>query len=223
MDRSLPPRVEEGAYSNGDVLNNTWGALLGGTVIGLALVLVAWLGLGIGDYSYQGSLIDPPVPAIDFTLTDQYGEPFRLSEQKGNVVLIFFGYTHCPDVCPITLSEFRLIKRELGENASRVRFVFVTVDPERDTREAIRSYLKNFDSEIIGLTGTQEQLKQVWSDYWVYAEKQETGSAAGYLVDHTARVYAIDTEGNLLLTYPFGMEIEKLISDVEYLLQERTR
>lgn len=190
-----------------------------GVILGLALTLVAWQ---VRDrfYTYQGSLIDPPIPAADFQLTDQHGQHFRLSEQRGKVVLIFFGYIHCPDVCPVTLSEFKQIKQRLGDQAEKVRFVFITVDPERDSTEKVRAHMANFDPSIVGLTGERSELEAVWSSYGVYQEKVDTGSATGYLVDHTARVYAIDRHGNWRLTYPFGMEVEKLEKDVAHLVRE---
>lgn len=195
------------------------GLMVAGIFIGLALVLAAW-NYFQGSYTYQGSLIDPPMPAADFELTDQNGTTFRLSEQQGKVVLIFFGYTHCPDVCPVTLAEFSQIKKRLGDLAGNVEFVFITVDPERDTQEQIKKYVANFDPQFIGLTGSQAQMEPIWKDYFIYQQKQESGSAAGYLVDHTARVYAIDAQGNLRLTYPFGMETTKLVQDVEHLVRE---
>lgn len=196
-----------------------YGILGLGVVIGLALMLVSWQVLE-GNYTYQGSLIDPPIPAADFTLTDQHGETFRLSDQRGKVVLIFFGYTHCPDVCPVTLSEYRQVKRQLGDQAEDIVFVFITVDPERDTPERLLAHLANFDPEFIGLTGEPADLERVWDAYGVYQEKVDTGSAGGYLVDHTARTYAIDRQGNWRLTYPFGMEVEKQVADVRHLLRE---
>lgn len=191
-----------------------------GVVIGLALAWFAWRALA-GTYTFQGSLIDPPVPAADFELTDQDGRPFRLSDQQGKVVLIFFGYTHCPDVCPITLSEYKQIKRQLGERAENVQFLFITVDPERDTPERLNAYVRNFDPDFIGLTGSQAELEAVWESYYVYQARVESGSAAGYLVDHTARVYAIDRQNNWRLTYPFGMEVSKIVKDVSFLLREK--
>ncbi|HSF80093.1 MAG TPA: SCO family protein [Anaerolineales bacterium] len=190
-----------------------------GGVLAVGLLLAGWQVLG-GNYTFKGSLIDPAVPAADFELIDQSGASFRLSEQKGKVVLIFFGYTNCPDVCPITLTEFIRIKRELGDLAEEVRFVFITVDPERDTVERLRSYLPSYDPAIIGLTGEQGQLEQVWQSYGVYQARQESESAAGYLVDHTARIYAIDKQGNWRLTYPFEMDRKAVIEDVRYLLRE---
>ncbi len=102
-----------------------------GILIGLGLLLVGWQ-ISNRPYKFKGSLIEPPIPAADFELTDHKEETFRLSDQAGKVVLIFFGYTNCPDVCPITLSEYKKIIESLGEQADQVRFAFITVDPERD-------------------------------------------------------------------------------------------
>ena len=192
--------------------------------IGIAAGVLITLAIGVimaQNYTYQGSLIEPAIPAADFELTDQNGATFRLSEQRGKIVLIFFGYTHCPDVCPVTLSEYRRIKTGLGDQAKNVRFVFITVDPERDTPELLKTYLKAFDPDFIGLSGSREALEAVWKDYGVYQERREVGSAAGYLIDHTARTYAINALGEWRLTYPFGMETEKIIQDIQHLLKEK--
>lgn len=191
-----------------------------GVGLGLAglLLLVGWRAFQ-QDYQFRGSLIDPPAPAADFTLEDQNQVPFTLSNQKGKVVLLFFGYTNCPDVCPVTLAHFKQIKADLGEQAGEVQFVFITVDPERDTAERLKDYLPNFDPGFIGLTGSRADLEPVWKNYGVYQARQETGSAAGYLVDHTARTYLIDRQGNWRLTYPFEMEKDAILSDVRFLIK----
>ena len=195
--------------------------LLGlGIVIGLAAVLVGWAFFR-SPYQYQGSLFDPALPAPDFELGNQNGEPFRLSDQQGKVVLLFFGYTTCPDVCPVTLTEFRQVKQALGEQAGKVRFVLVTVDPERDTPQKLGTYVEQFDPAFTGLTGSQEALQKVYQDYGVYVAKVDSHTSAGYLVDHTARVYAVDKQGNLRLTYPFGMDVAKMSEDVAHLLAEK--
>ena len=200
-------------------MKTKYGLLGIGIVLGLVLMLVGWKVLA-QPYTYQGSLIDPPVPAADFQLNNQHGDTFHLSEQRGKVVLIFFGYTHCPDVCPVALSEFKQVKKQLGDLADQVEFVFITVDPERDTAEVLGQYLANFDPTFIGLSGTPDELEPVYKSYGVYHEKTDTGSAAGYLVDHTARMYVIDAQGNWRLTYPFGMEVEKQVEDLVHLLQD---
>jgi protein SCO1 len=188
-----------------------------GVVIGLALVLVGWRAMDSG-YTYQGTLIDPPISATDFTLTNQNGGTFRLSDQRGKVVLIFFGYTHCTDVCPATLLNFKRVKTMLGNRAQQVEFVFVTVDPERDSPEALRKDLANYDPSFIGLTGTRPELAKVWKAYGVYQAKVDNGTP-DYSVDHTSIVYVIDPQGNWRMTYPFGMDAGKITSDLQHLLQ----
>lgn len=192
--------------------------------LGIGAVLVAALLVGFQlsrrPYTYRGSTIDPPVPAADFELSNQHGQKFRLSEQRGEIVLLFFGYSNCPDVCPLTMSNFKSIKEELGDQADKVRFIFVTVDPERDTKERLLEYVKVFDPEIVALTGSRAELEPVWKSYGVYQAKQDTSSAAGYSVDHTARTYLIDQEGNWRLTYPFEMEKADIISDVRHLINK---
>ncbi len=172
-------------------------------------------------YRFHGTLFEPPQPAADFALTDQNGQTVRLSAYRGQVVLLFFGYTHCPDVCPTTLTQFKHLRARLGNQAERVRFVFITVDPERDTPEYLRAYLAGFDPSFIGLTGPIADLEAVWNRYGVYRQKQViSDTAAGYLVDHTARIYAIDTRGNLRLTWLMDTDTADLLQDVRHLLEE---
>ena len=194
-----------------------------GMILGLAAIFAGFT--LTRPYSFRGSLIDPPVPAADFTLTDSQGIDFTLSDQTGSLVLVFFGYTTCPDVCPATLGEMKQVRQRLladsrlGDTADAVRYVFITVDPQRDTPDRMGKYTATFDPAIIGLTGTEEQLELVWKSYGVYRAISETDSAAGYLVDHTARIYLIDQGGNLRLTYAFGTPVDDLLQDVRYLLK----
>jgi len=171
-------------------------------------------------YTYQGSLIEPPVPAPDFELVDQHRQPFRLSEHKDKVILIFFGYSHCPDVCPVTLTDFKKIKAQLGDQSEDVAFLLITTDPERDTPEQLMNYLKNFDPEFVGLTDERSLMEPVWQDYGVYQAKVESDDPDNYLVDHSARTYIIDKNGNLRLTYLFGTGSEVIAKDVAYMLKE---
>ena len=165
---------------------------------------------------------DDPLPVLytlggDFTLDSTLGSPLTLSDLRGQLVLLNFGYTGCPDVCPVTLTEFLQIRSKLGQAADQVSFVFITVDPERDTAERMRKYLTNFDPEIIGLTGDRSDLEPVWADYGVYQAKVEGTSEENYLVDHSSRVYVIDRQGNLRLTYLFGTENQLITEDVRHL------
>jgi len=193
-----------------------------GIAAGLIIAIVAAGLVFKPPYQYQGSVIQPPVPAADFTLLDQEGNPFQLSDQQGNVVLIFFGYTNCPDVCPATMADFHTLHDALGDRANQVDLIFVTVDPQRDTSERLKTYLANFDPAIVGLTGDPQVLEQVWKGYGVYQEKQDIGSASGYAVDHSAFIYAVDKQGNLRLTYRFGFDSSKIEEDVVHLLAEST-
>lgn len=183
----------------------------------LALITLGWR-IFAGPYKFKGSQIDPPVPAADFTLTDQNSQAFRLSEQRGKVALIFFGYTNCPDVCPITLATYTKIRARLGDEADKVRFIFITVDPERDTVEQIRSHLGNFDPALIGLTGSREELESVWKNYGVFQSQHGAEGVEHYDVDHSSRIYAIDPQGNWRLTYPAEMDYETIAKDVEHLI-----
>jgi len=192
-----------------------WAAV--GGLLGFVLIAVVVL---TRPHSFRGSVIAPPVPAADFTL--QYGSSsFRLSDNRGKLVVIFFGYTSCPDVCPTTLSEMNLVRKRLGSLAEDVRFVFITVDPERDTPERTAQYASSFYEGFIGLSGSEASLQQVWQDYGVYHEKRSTGSSAGYLVDHSAFLYVIDRGGNLRETFSFGTPVDDVVEDVRYLVKER--
>ena len=196
-----------------------WRFALFGIAI-LAGLVAVWVILAFArPYEYRGSVIDTPVPAKDFTLIDQDGEQFTLGNLKGKAVLIFFGYTHCPDVCPATLSDFKKIKTRLGMEADQVHFVFITADPERDTPEQIKAYLGNFDTTFIGLTGEIQDLEQVLKDYGVYRAKVESDNPQNYLVDHSARIYLIDPKGNLKVTYLFGTESSGIAADVSHVLK----
>lgn len=203
------------AGTNGKVKRLAFFAL-GGLIILALIAATAWMRR---PYTFHGGLVQPPKPAADFTLTDQNGRDFRLSDQRGQIVLLFFGYTTCPDVCPTTLASFRQVQRSLGQAAAQVRFVFVTVDPERDTPARLKHYVETFDPDFIGLTGDHATLARVWESYGVYAERQEMPeSAVGYLMNHSSWAYLVDQVGNLRLLYSYGFTSEDVTQDVRYLL-----
>jgi protein SCO1/2 len=168
--------------------------------------------------TFRGTLYDPALPAPEIELTRDNGSSFRLSELRGNVVLLFFGYTSCPDVCPTTLSELRKVNANLGSAADQVKVVYVTVDPERDTPEVIQKYVSIFNPAFIGLSGSMEQLQPVWQNYGVFRQiDQVAGSASGYTVTHSARVYLIDQDGNLRLSYSYGTPTDDILHDLKIL------
>ena len=170
--------------------------------------------------SYAGAVLDPPPLVKDFVLTDQNGQAFRLSDHQDSLKLIFFGYTHCPDVCPITLSDMTRVRHALGDQAEDVTFLMITVDPERDTPEAIGRQLAHFDPVFVGLTGDRAMLQPVWNDFGIYTEREElAGSATGYLVAHTASLLLVDREGKLRLVFPFGTSPDDIVSDIVQILR----
>ncbi len=157
-------------------------------------------------------------PREDFTLTDQYGEPYRLADQRGKIVLLFFGYAHCPDVCPVTLSNWARVEEALAAETD-VEFVFVTVDPERDTVERLREHLEIFSDRFRGLTGTEEQVTPVYENFGIFHEKVSiSGSVMGYVVDHTTVMLLLDREGRVRLTFPFDADPDEIVHDVKRLL-----
>ena len=155
-------------------------------------------------------------PDRDFTLTDQDGKVFHLKDHRGEVVLLFFGYITCPDICPVTLSKLSRVYHLLGGKVNKVLTVFVTIDPERDTMEKIKEYIGYFKLNAVGLTGTKEEIDGVVGAYKAFYEKVETNSAAGYLMDHTDYVYLIGPEGgvnDLIHRDDEPRKIVKLIKD----------
>ncbi len=160
--------------------------------------------------AWHGSVIDPPTVVADFTLTDQHGQPFRLSDQRGHPVLMFFGYTSCPDVCPLTLATFKQVYQQLGDQASGVRFVFITVDPAVDTPQQLQSYLANFEPAFIGLTGSPAALQGVWQYYGVYQAKKD-GSQT---VEHSSSIYLIDPQGRWRVLYDADAKPGDLLEDL---------
>jgi protein SCO1/2 len=171
--------------------------------------------------SFRGTTYGEPYPpAPEIALTRSDGSSFRLSETRGRVVLLFFGYTSCPDVCPTTLAELNQALKDLGESgAGQVQVLFVTVDPERDTPERVQDYADNFNKSFIGLGGSQTELEKVWSDYGVYREIEQGTSAAGYSVNHTARVTLIDRQGNMRVSFGFGAPVADIVHDLKLVLK----
>lgn len=154
----------------------------------------------------------------DFSLTDHSGVPRKLSEFKGKVVALFFGYTHCPDVCPTTMAEYAASLRLLGSDADKVQVLFVTVDPERDTQSVLQRYVPFFDKRFIGLTGSPVAVNKVTEQFKVVSRKQ---SAAGgnYFVDHSAGSYLFDPGGQLRAYEPNGQPAAALAHDLKALLR----
>jgi protein SCO1/2 len=190
-------------------------------LLSLALVGVAALTLVFAKpASFKGTSYGEPYPkAAEIELTKSNGETFRLSDQKGKIVLLFFGYTACPDVCPTTLAELKQVMDKLGDKTRLIQVVFVSVDPERDTPDKIQEYVEHFNRQFVGLSGSSTDLQVIWDNYGVFREVVESESAFGYIINHTARTYLIDMDGNLRLSYGFQTPVEDIVSDLEILLK----
>jgi protein SCO1/2 len=199
------------------------GRLAWGLVGGLALILLvagglSWLGRTTAKPQY-GIVIDATAPAADFTLDSSLGRPVSLSEFHGQPVLLYFGYTTCPDVCPTTLADLRLALQELGDDRDKVQVLFVSVDPERDTAERLGQYLPYFDPSFIGLTGPLPEIEAIASRFGVFFQKNAANSAAQYLVDHTSAVLLLDADGALRLMFPYGTTGPQLASDTRLFIR----
>ena len=155
----------------------------------------------------------------DFQLTDHNGRPRSLADFKGKAVVLFFGYTRCPDVCPATLSEAALALKALDKDAERVQVLFVTLDPERDTREVLAQYVPAFNPAFLGLYGDLAATQKVARDFKVFYQKQPGKTPDGYTLDHSTGTYVFDPGGRLRLYFGYGKGGEKLAHDLKLLLK----
>jgi len=159
--------------------------------------------------------------ARDFSLPDQNGRQRSIKDFAGKIVVVFFGFTQCPDVCPTTMAELAEIRQMLGKDGERLQGIFVSVDPERDTAEVLKAYVENFDASFIALRPTSpEQLAAMAKDYKVYYKRVEGRTPTSYTMDHTAGSYIYDTRGQLRLFSRYGMGAKALAGDIAQLLKQ---
>lgn len=173
----------------------------------------------VAPYEYRSTRVDPAVPMPDFALAEAGGVPFRLSEQRGKVVAVFFGYTFCPDICPLTLSTMKEVVASLTpEERAQLEVVMVTVDPERDTPEILGEYLAHFDASFHGVSGEPEQVHEVMRTWGIQTVRE--ARPTGDLISHPATVYLLDREGRWTLGVAFTQEVPDIISDLKHLIAE---
>jgi protein SCO1/2 len=185
-----------------------------------SLVLIVFCllaGCSQGSVELHGSPYQAPKPAPEFTLSSTTGSDFHLDEQRGRLVLLYFGYTFCPDICPATLAELHQVLQTEQIGPDQAIVVMITVDPDRDSLSHLSKYLARFDPEFIGLRAEGETLESVLAAYGVYAEKDPDSDPGQYLVTHTARVFLIDAQGFLRTNYSFGTPIEDIQIDLQNL------
>ncbi len=186
--------------------------------------------------AFHGLPFEKPIPAPEFALTDQHGQTVRLSDYRGKVVVLFFGFTHCTVECPITLATFKRVAARLGDDVARVRFVFITVDPQRDTPARLGEFLAQFDPTFVGLTGSLEEIEDVARAYTVFFNEIPVTPSPGahihadgtthlhdaedaYLVNHTTLVQVIDQTGMMRLVFPYEARADAIAADLERLLR----
>jgi len=157
--------------------------------------------------------------ARDFQLTDHNGQPRSIKDFAGKVVVVFFGFTQCPDVCPTALAELAEVKRTLGKDGDRLQGIFVTVDPDRDTPEVLKGYMANFDPSFLALRGTPEQLAAMAKDFKVYYKKVDGKTPTSYTMDHSAGSFVYDTQGRIRLYTRYGSGAQALADDIRLLLK----
>jgi protein SCO1/2 len=202
-------------------------------MIGVPAIAGRWLGLlllagGIwlagceqnaGNATFESTDITGADFGRQFELVDHSGELRRLEDFRGKVVVMFFGFTHCPDVCPMTLVEFNTALEQLGDAAQSVQVLFVTVDPERDTPEVLGAYVTAFNADFLGLTGSADQIAEVAREFRIVYRKADGSRPGSYSVDHSAGTYIFDREGRIRLYAPYGQGSEAIASDIARLLE----
>ena len=170
---------------------------------------------------FRGTTYAEPFPvAAEIVLDQGNGIPFRLEDQRGRIVLLFFGFTSCPDVCPTTLADLNSVLAKIGDNSKYVQVVFVSVDPERDTPEKMQQYAGRFNPTFVGLSGSVGELEPTWQAYGIYREIVRADTGLDYSVNHTARITLVDQMGNMRLSYGFQTPPADIAHDIEILLDD---
>lgn len=187
-------------------------------LVALAAALVFLAGCGPSGPSFRNVDITGADFGKDFALTDHTGKPRTLADFRGKIVVMFFGYTRCPDVCPSTLAELKQVLGKLGDNASRVQVLFITVDPERDTQALLAQYVPAFDPGFLGLHGDLGATAKVAREFKVFYQKVPGSKPDNYTMDHTAASYVFDAQGRLRLLVKHGSGGEALVQDLKTLL-----
>jgi protein SCO1/2 len=196
-------------------------SLAGGLAGLLALHTIPRSAFAAASPAYKTGVFEPPRPAPDFSLRGSNGAEIKLSQYRGKVVALGFGYTSCPDVCPTTLAYLAEARKKLGAAAQEFRVIYVTVDPERDSTDLLRKYLGAFDPTFVGGTGTPEQLAEVRKAFGITAARQPSKSSpTTYFVHHSSFVYLIDRSGKLRTMMPYGVSADDIAHDVKLMLSE---
>ena len=214
--RGVTPQSPVGASLRADrrTLGDTLRARLS-VVLSVALGLL--LSACSGEPTLRGVLVDPPREIPGFTFTLPSGERFETAADGSRPTVLFFGYTNCPDVCPTTMVDWKRAKQKLGAHGDSVRYLFVTVDPERDTPAVADRYAKQFDTAFLGLSGDAATTASIMQAFGVSAAREASTDSTRYLVSHSAQTFLLDASGRLIAMYTFGMGWDVLAADLEAL------
>ena len=189
-------------------------------LVGVAAVMVMALQVRGTDPTETAAPQDPSFQAV-FELTDHTGMVRTQVDFAGQWMLVFFGFTNCPDVCPTTLSEVAVVMDELGPDAPFVQPLFISIDPDRDKPQALADFVPQFDAGIIGLTGTPEQIKRTAEDFYIFYEKvTEAAAPGGYTMGHSSQLFLFGPKGDFLTTYAYGTPAEDILADLTGRLRE---
>ena len=170
--------------------------------------------------AFRGVNITGADYARDFAITDHHGQLRSIKDFAGKVVVVFFGFTQCPDVCPTSMQELAEVKQALGADGERLQGIFISVDPERDTLDMLKAYMENFDPSFLALRPTPEQLPALTKDFKIYYKKVDGSTPTSYTMDHAAGSYVYDPQGRLRVYHRYGSGVEALTADVRLLLGE---
>lgn len=184
------------------------------------LLLAACSGSLFGAPELNGTEYSEPRETPEFMLQNAEGATVSLDAYEGKVIPIYFGYTFCPDVCPVTMANLARAQEQVDEDGDAMQVLMITVDPQRDTPAVVQDYVSSFHPTFVGLSGSEEQIAAATEPFGVFYQATEGSEATGYLVDHTARIFVIDKSGALRVTYPYDAPVEELAADMRVLLSE---
>jgi len=191
---------------------NQRNAILGVVILTIVVLSVGYFLVQSRTVSFYGTSYEPALTASDFELVDQHQTSFRLSDQQNKIVVLYFGYTHCPDECPLSMAKMKNVFDLLNEDGSDIDVVLITTDPVRDTPEVLADYMTKFNPVFFGLTGDKEALRKVYADYGVTVlDDGET---------HSSRLYVIDRKGRLRMTWAYELTASKIAADLRFLRRE---
>jgi len=204
--------------TNNTLFSAPWFRFIGALALAVSLMVLS--ACSEPKPAFKGVDITGADYAKELNLPDQNGQVRKLKDFSGKLVVVFFGYTQCPDVCPITMQELAEVKRLLGPDGDKLQAVFVTVDPERDTTELLKAYVENFDASFVALRPTQEQLPVIAKEFKIYFKRVEGKTPTSYTMDHSAGSYTFDAQGKVRLFNRYGTGALALADDFKLLLKK---